>query len=223
MSVPRVERQVHHPCPAQTAALAAALIVVALLSGCVGSTARQAEIAPSSGVDSAVPVTCPDRGDDEDFIEHDVRFVNETSITFRLSIAPTSWTCDDYSGADNPSRLNGVVIGPNQSAPMVIPVNARDGAASIPVSVFKSNPGSDLPWTPVSQTEWAVGQWFGYLPDRNYSLRDSNGTDIGLLLWSQCSHDGRYDPDHSGVRFWPTGWKSCAGNARDGESPPATQ
>jgi len=196
---------------ARSTAIVSILVPVAaisLLAACGGSTARQAESAAALDVSTAA-VTCPDRGDDEDFIEHDVRFVNETATTFKLSVPPTSWSCDDYSGAANPSQLNGLVIAPNQGAPTSIPVNARTGAPNIPVAVLKNSPGSDLPWTPVAQTQWAVGQWSGYLPTENYVLRNANGSDIGLLLWSQCSHDGQYDPDNSGVRFWPTDWKNC--------------
>jgi hypothetical protein len=55
-----------------------------------------------------------------------VSVINETDFAIKLQISDSDWSCDDYSGTDNPSALNGLVIPPNfGSTPLQIKVAAK--------------------------------------------------------------------------------------------------
>lgn len=210
----------------------APIAIVGLLAAC-GSTAREAEGEPdasisaaasgasdaaAAGADSAAPVICPERPmSGDDFIPRKVKFVNETDMTFRLSVATADWSCADYSGADNPSALNGLVVAPNPRSPLIVPVRARWNAPNLQVSIQQNNPGSDLPWTSVAKTVWGAGGFYGYAPLQpgtsrigSYRLQDSNGADVGVLMFTACNHQGDVEYDTwNAIRFWPTDWQQC--------------
>ena len=196
------------------------IAAVFVLGACAGGTSgRQAEGSgaavasdPQADFVAAAPVTCPERSQSgDDFILRNVKIVNETDATFRLSVSADQWSCDDFSGADNPSRLNGLQVAPNPRSPLIVPVRARWNAPNIPVAVLKNNPGSDLPWTPVARTEWGTGGFYGYVPAQpgtsrigSYPLKDANGADIGLLLFTAYNHQGQLEEDTwNAIRLWP--------------------
>ncbi|MBU6280185.1 MAG: hypothetical protein KGN78_13170 [Actinomycetales bacterium] len=195
-----------------------------VLGACAGDTSnRQAEgtsvpVASAASADSvaAAPVTCPERSESgDDFMLRKVKIVNETNATFRLSVPADQWSCDDFSGADNPSRLNGLQIAPNPRSPLIVPVRARWLAPNLPVTVLKNNPGSDLPWTPVARTEWGAGGFYGYAPAQpgtsrlgSYPLQDANGSTIGLLIFSAYNHKGELEEDtFNAIRLWPADYQ----------------
>ena len=200
-----------------------------LLTACgAGSTARQAEglaaSAAPAGVDEAAaePVNCPGRGPSgDDFILRKVKIVNETNNTYRLSVAPDSWSCDQFSSTDNPSLLNGLKIPPNPRSPLIVMVSARWDAPNVPVTVFVNNPGSDLPWVPVAKTEWVAGGFYGYAPavpgtsrPGPYVLRDAGGADVGMLAFSACNHQGQLEEDTwNAIRLWPVDRRPCTDSA----------
>lgn len=186
-----------------------------------GGAVASASAAPAEVVDGAAasPVTCPERGQSgSDFILRRVKIVNESDKTFRITVAPDSWSCDDFSGADNPSALNGLQLPPNPRSPLIIPVRARWDAPNLPVSVFRNNPGSDLPWLPVGRTQWLAGGFNGYAPAQpgtsrlgSYDLRDSDGGEVGMLTFSACNHLGELEEDTwNAIRLWPVDHRPCS-------------
>ncbi len=195
-----------------------------VLGACAGDTSnRQAEgtsapvaSAASDDAVAAAPVTCPERSESgDDFMLRKVKIVNETNATFRLSVPADQWSCDNFSGADNPSKLNGLQIAPNPRSPLIVTVRARWLAPNLPVTVLKNNPGSDLPWTPVARTEWGAGGFYGYAPIKpgtnqlgSYPLQDANGSTIGLLTFSAYNHKGELEEDtFNAIRLWPADYQ----------------
>ena len=146
-----------------------------------------------------------------------VKIVNETDFSVRLRVPNSAWSCDDFSGTDNPSQLNGLVIDPNPRTPLIVTVSARWNAPNVPVGIQGRTGAPDLPWVALAAAEWGAGGFYGYAPVSPgsktlgaYPLVEPTGTDRGLHKISACNHQGQEERDtFNAIRFWPTGWKQC--------------
>jgi len=206
------------PVFASAAALAVAGIVVTVLAGCASDTSRSASAPTESAVAlSPQVVTCPTRAQSgTDFIVRKLSVINETDFAIKLQISDSDWSCDDYSGTDNPSALNGVVIPPNfGSTPLQIKVAAKWNSPFVKFGILGKLGSPDVPWISIGNGLLMAGSFNGYLPcpkETNMGrecvipLVDKTGVNHGKFLFSGYDHTGNEDDKYfNSLRFYPAG------------------
>jgi hypothetical protein len=141
---------------------------------------------------------------------------NETDFAIKLQISDSDWSCDDYSGTDNPSALNGVVIPPNfGSTPLQIKVAAKFKSPFVRFGILGQIGSSDVPWISIGNGVLRAGGIYGYLPcpketDKGSEcvipLVDKTGVNHGTFLYSGYDHTGIEDDKYfNALRFFPAG------------------
>jgi hypothetical protein len=203
---------------ARAAALTFAGILVTVLAGCASDTSRSASAPTESAVGTgAHVVTCPTRPEaDSDFTVRKMTVINETDFAIKLQINESDWSCDDYSGTDNPSALNGVVIPPNLgSTPLQIKVAAKFKTPFVRFGILGKLGSPDVPWISIGNGVLRAGGMYGYLPcpketdigkDCVIPLVDKTGVDHGTFLFSGYDHTGNVDDKYfNALRFFPAG------------------
>ena len=206
------------PVFASAAALAVAGIVATVLAGCVSDTSRSASAPTESAVAlGAQVVTCPTRAQSgSDFTVRKMSVFNETEFPIKLQISDSDWSCDDYSGTDNPSALNGLVIPPNfGSTPLQIKVAAKFTSPFVRFGILGQIGSSDVPWISIGNGALRAGGIYGYLPCPKETdngsecvipLVDKTGVDHGTFLFSGYDHTGNEDDKYfNALRFYPSG------------------
>jgi hypothetical protein len=201
-----------------SAALAAAGILLTVLTGCASDTSRSASAPTESAVAlGAQVVTCPTRAQSgSDFTVRKMSVFNETEFPIKLQISDSDWSCDDYSGTDNPSALNGVVIPPNfGSTPLQIKVAAKFKSPFVRFGILGQIGSSDVPWISIGNGVLHAGGIYGYLPcpkETNMGrecvipLVDKTGVNHGKFLFSGYDHTGNEDDKYfNALRFFPAG------------------
>ncbi|MCF8540661.1 MAG: hypothetical protein K9H50_02745 [Aurantimicrobium sp.] len=201
-----------------SAALAAAGILLTVLTGCASETSRSASAPTESAVAlGAQVVTCPTRAQsNDDFIVRKLSVINETDFAIKLQISDSDWSCDDYSGTDNPSALNGVVIPPNfGSTPVQIKVAAKWNSPGVKFGILGKLGSPDVPWISIGNGLLRAGGIYGYLPcpketdigkDCVIPLVDKTGVNHGKFLFSGYDHTGNEDEKYfNALRFYPAG------------------
>jgi hypothetical protein len=201
-----------------SAALAAAGILLTVLTGCASETSRSASAPTESAVAlGAQVVTCPTRAQsNDDFIVRKLSVINETDFAIKLQISDSDWSCDDYSGTDNPSALNGVVIPPNfGSTPVQIKVAAKWNSPWVKFGILGKLGSPDVPWISIGNGLLRAGGIYGYLPcpkepdigkDCVIPLVDKTGVNHGKFLFSGYDHTGNEDEKYfNALRFYPAG------------------
>ena len=192
--------------------------LLATLTGCAPAAERSAS-APTESAVGAGPhvVTCPTRAQsDSDFITRKVSVINETDFPIKLQINDNDWSCDNFSGTDNPSALNGVVIPPNfGSTPLTVKVTAKWKAPFTPFGVLGKLGSPDVPWVSLGNGTLMTGSFDGYLPcprETNIGaecvvqLVDKSSVNHGTFLFSGYDHTGEVDDKYfNSLRFFPTG------------------
>lgn len=206
------------PVFASAAALAVAGIFVTVLTGCASDTSRSAS-APTESAMALGPqvVTCPTRAQsDDDFIVRKVSVINETDFAIKLQISDSDWSCDDYSGTDNPSALNGLIIPPNfGSTPVQIKVAAKWKSPWVKFGILGKLGSPDVPWISIGNGLLWPGSFDGYRPcpkqtDKGSEcvipLVDKTGVNHGKFLFSDSDHTGNEDEKYfNSLRFYPAG------------------
>jgi hypothetical protein len=206
------------PVFASAAALAVAGIVATVLAGCATDASRSAS-APTESAVALGPqvVTCPTRAQSgSDFTVRKMSVFNETDFAIKLQINDSDWSCDDYSGTDNPSALNGVVIPPNfGSTPLQIKVAAKFKSPFVRFGILGQLGSSDVPWISIGNGVLRAGGIYGYLPCPKETdngsecvipLVDKTGVDHGTFLFSGYDHTGNEDDKYfNSLRFYPAG------------------
>lgn len=203
-----------------TGIVAVAFVAIAGLVAC--STTEQREAAPATGdatepAQSAV-VICPelDRSQSET-MQRKVTLINETSIDVKLKVDNDSWNCSDYSGKDNPSQFNNLVISPNfGSTPIQFVVIVKLSAPAFTMGVQGKVGSPDLPWVSLASTGFRCGGLWGCSPIQGNALAKvplttKTGDRFGWFLLSSSNHTGETDDKYfNSLRFfamdsWVTG------------------
>jgi hypothetical protein len=201
-----------------SAALAAAGILLTVLTGCASDTSRSASAPTESAVAlGAQVVTCPTRPQSgSDFTVRKVSVINETDFAVKLQISDSDWSCDDYSGTDNPSALNGVVIPPNfGSTPLQVKVAAKWKSPWVKFGILGKLGSPDVPWIGIGNGLLLPGSYDGYLPcpkETNLGIEcviplvDKTGVGHGTLKFTAYDHTGNVDDKYfNSLRFYPAG------------------
>ena len=200
----------------QSGALLACSLLVLGLVGCSSDAQRTASGPDESGaVDAVQVVTCPDQQESgAGFAPRKIPLINETSMTIKLQVDSTSWSCANYSGTMNPSQLNGLVIPPNLGKdPVMITVSTDTSHAALPLGVLANIGSSDMPWISIGHGYIIVSQIYGYTPCPDamshsgaceLPLVDKAGVNHGKFFLSSFDHTGQEDDKYwSALRFFP--------------------
>ena len=203
-----------------TGVVAVALMATAGLVACSPTEQREAAPAASATTEPAqsAAVVCPELDKfKSETNRRKVTLINETSFDVKLKVDNDSWSCSDYSGKDNPSQFNNLVISPNfGSTPVQFEVTVKLSAPAFTMGVQGKVGSSDLPWVSLASTGFRCGGLWSCFPVEGGTfaqvpLTTKTGDRLGWFLFAGYDHTGDIDDLYfNSLRFysmdsWVTG------------------
>lgn len=203
-----------------TGIVAIAFVAIAGLVACSTTEVREAAPATSGVTEPAqsAAVVCPELDKSQsETNRRKVTLINETSFDVKLKVDNDSWSCSDYSGKDNPSQFNNLVVSPNfGSTPVQFVVTVKLSAPDFTMGVQGKIGSPDLPWISLASTAFTCGGYWGCTPVKGTTLAKvplttKTGDRFGWFLLSSSDHTGETDDKYfNSLRFfsmdsWVTG------------------